>query len=445
MTAHDYSPLIDKIRTRLISWTSKCLSYAGRLQLISSVITSISSFWCSVFRLPQRCFDEIESLCSAFLWSGNPKTTSGAKVAWADICKPKIEGGLGLRKLRDVSRVYAYKLIWRLFSRSGSLWVAWTKQNLMRNGFFWTSPNTSLGSWVWRKLLKLREEIKPFIRAQVNNGETVSFWHDHWLPIGRLLDLTGAAGPMILGTPLQVTVKEALGPNGWRLRRTRFPHFASIIEQLRNQPVPSPSQGSDIFFWRHEIDDYKPGFSTSLTWEQIRVPQAVAVWNSVVWFPQGIPRCSFITWLAIRDRLSTGVRVRMWGGDQPCVLCGERDESRDHIFFACPYSFNVWSDVAGKLLGPRLDPDWDNMLDSLVRGIGSRDKDIVTRLCFQVTIYFVWRERNTRIHGGGYCLVPQMVRQIDKQIRNRIVYLDYTQRPRLRNLLQTWFEVSPFT
>lgn len=35
MTAHDYAPLVDKIQSCLLSWTSKFLSYAGRLQLIS--------------------------------------------------------------------------------------------------------------------------------------------------------------------------------------------------------------------------------------------------------------------------------------------------------------------------------------------------------------------------------------------------------------------------
>lgn len=81
VTVHDYSPLIDKILSRFLSWTSKYLLYAGRLQLISSVIASISGFWCSVFRLPASCFDEIERMCGAFLWSGNPNTTTGAKVA----------------------------------------------------------------------------------------------------------------------------------------------------------------------------------------------------------------------------------------------------------------------------------------------------------------------------------------------------------------------------
>lgn len=46
------------------------LSYAGRLQLINSVITSLVNFWMAAFRLPSSCIQEIERICSAFLWSG---------------------------------------------------------------------------------------------------------------------------------------------------------------------------------------------------------------------------------------------------------------------------------------------------------------------------------------------------------------------------------------
>ena len=53
MTRSDYEPLLVKIRTTFLSWTSKALSFAGRLQLIKSVIASISNFWCAAFCLPQ--------------------------------------------------------------------------------------------------------------------------------------------------------------------------------------------------------------------------------------------------------------------------------------------------------------------------------------------------------------------------------------------------------
>ena len=115
MTRSDYKPLITKIRDRLLSWTSKALSYSGRLTLIKSVISSITNFRCPAFCLPQSCIDEIESMCSAFLWSGSPNITSKEKIAWEDVCCPYAEGGLGIRRIHEVSTVFTLKLIWRLF------------------------------------------------------------------------------------------------------------------------------------------------------------------------------------------------------------------------------------------------------------------------------------------------------------------------------------------
>lgn len=38
MTVTDFLPLVEKVRNKISSWTGRFLSYAGRLQLISSVI-----------------------------------------------------------------------------------------------------------------------------------------------------------------------------------------------------------------------------------------------------------------------------------------------------------------------------------------------------------------------------------------------------------------------
>lgn len=41
--------------------------------------------------------------------------------------------------------------------------------------------------------------------------------------------------------------------------------------------------------------------------------------------------------------------MRIWGVTQGCGLYGERDETRDHLFFACPYSFRVWEKRYGNV------------------------------------------------------------------------------------------------
>ncbi|GJS28399.1 RNA-directed DNA polymerase, eukaryota, reverse transcriptase zinc-binding domain protein [Tanacetum coccineum] len=91
--------LIDKIRNKILSWKNKCLSYAGRLQLVASVLESIHVYWAIVFLLPQVVIDEINSLLKGFLWNQEQKANGRAKVAWKNLCKPKSQGGLGLKNL----------------------------------------------------------------------------------------------------------------------------------------------------------------------------------------------------------------------------------------------------------------------------------------------------------------------------------------------------------
>lgn len=95
LTMLNCAPLIQRIKSKITTWTSKTLSFAGRLQLLSSVIAGITGFWCSTFILPNKCIETIESLCGAFLWNGTTDGPSTARVAWSIVTTSKAEGGLG--------------------------------------------------------------------------------------------------------------------------------------------------------------------------------------------------------------------------------------------------------------------------------------------------------------------------------------------------------------
>jgi len=104
--------------------------------------------------------------------------------------------------------------------------------------------------------------------------------------------------------------------------------------------------------------------------------------------------------------------------------------------FACPFSFAVWSSLAGKLLRHRLTPDWGDTVTTIQCRTCDNLRDILLRLCFQVAIYLLWRERNSRIHGNDSTTSAQLIRNGEKFIRNRISSLDYSSTPRLRLLFQ---------
>ena len=229
MRKHDDLPLVEKIRSKINTWTCKFLSYGGRLQLIKAVLMSIVNFWASVFRRPSKCMKEVEQLCASFLWSGPALKSTGAKVAWRDICKFNSEGGLGLRALEEVNMVYGLKLIWRMMS-GDSLWGKWNKTNLLRKKSFWeVSTKTQVGSWMWRNMLKLRELAKTFFKKEMGNGRYVSFWYDKWSDMGVLFDLLGNRSIIDMGIRKKTTIEDVVLST--RRRRKHRMELLNIIEE----------------------------------------------------------------------------------------------------------------------------------------------------------------------------------------------------------------------
>lgn len=91
-----YQPLLEKMVGRIKTWTAKFLTYAGRVQLIKSVLFSIQVYWFQIFLLPKKLIQLIESICRKFLWTGNVENTKKTLIAWDKLCYPKVAGGLNL-------------------------------------------------------------------------------------------------------------------------------------------------------------------------------------------------------------------------------------------------------------------------------------------------------------------------------------------------------------
>jgi hypothetical protein len=69
--------------------------------------------------------------------------------------------------------------------------VAWVKENLLKRKSFWSVGIPQNCSWSWRKILKLRDIAKRFLRFEVGNGENIHLWMDWWHPAGVLIEKFG--------------------------------------------------------------------------------------------------------------------------------------------------------------------------------------------------------------------------------------------------------------
>lgn len=162
---------------------------------------------------------KINGLCSAFLWKEKVEVSTGAKVSWFYISFPKSEGGIGIRNMEILNETCALKLIWMLFFRAGSIWVAWIRNKYLSTSPFWAlnEKNYYAYAWMFRKILKLCPKALRFLSIKIGNGDSVFFWWDPWTLFGSLYHFLGLDDPSRLGIPLVSTVADLKIADGWAL------------------------------------------------------------------------------------------------------------------------------------------------------------------------------------------------------------------------------------
>ncbi|GJU89583.1 RNA-directed DNA polymerase, eukaryota, reverse transcriptase zinc-binding domain protein [Tanacetum coccineum] len=152
--ATDCKPLTDKVKSRVMDQRNKALSYSGRLQLIASVLSTMQIYWASVFLLPKNVIYEINKLLKGFLWCQGELTRGKAKVSWHSVCKPKEQGGLGIKDLQLWNEVLLVKQLWNVISNKNTLWVKWVNSESLKGKSIWEVNAQSNSSVGWKEMLK---------------------------------------------------------------------------------------------------------------------------------------------------------------------------------------------------------------------------------------------------------------------------------------------------
>ncbi|GJU20235.1 hypothetical protein Tco_1153577 [Tanacetum coccineum] len=124
----------ERLSLDFLAQLAKCLGINDCKQLVDK------TYWASVYHIPKAVVNEIDKAMKSFLWSHGGSSNGRAKIAWKIVCRPKCQGGLA--KVND--------------------------------------------SWVWKKLLELRDSMKPHIFYKIGNGNNTSVWFDKWNQHGPL-------------------------------------------------------------------------------------------------------------------------------------------------------------------------------------------------------------------------------------------------------------------
>ena len=153
-------------------------------------------------------------------------------MAWFDVCFPKKERGLGLKRLEVWNQTFMLRHIWSLFARLGSLWVAWIKDFFLKQKSFWSVSIPQKCSWCWRKLLKLRDTTKAFLRFEVGDGKNIHLLMDFWHPAGILLEKYGYRAIYFSQNSVKAKLSSIIHNGDLFWRPARFEALAEIQARL---------------------------------------------------------------------------------------------------------------------------------------------------------------------------------------------------------------------
>ena len=117
-----WNPILEKLERRLSGWQKLYLSKGGRLTLLKSTLSSLPTYFLSLFTIPISVVRRIEKLQRDFLWGGLGDEVKHHLVSWDKVCAPKEVGGLGVRSLVLTNKALLGKWLWRFGLEGHHLW-----------------------------------------------------------------------------------------------------------------------------------------------------------------------------------------------------------------------------------------------------------------------------------------------------------------------------------
>ncbi|XP_020258390.1 uncharacterized protein LOC109834785 [Asparagus officinalis] len=155
----DCSPLIDSISNQFQKCLKhKNLSYAGRLQVIKSVILGIQNYWTSNFILPVKITMKMDELCRKFLWGKTENSFKVPLVSWDKVCYDKKYGGLGVFSASIWNLASALRSLWYIHVNKEILWIKWIHGNYLKHLDIWQVSVRTGDSWMWKQLIRVRDK-----------------------------------------------------------------------------------------------------------------------------------------------------------------------------------------------------------------------------------------------------------------------------------------------
>ncbi|CAN1262989.1 Uncharacterized mitochondrial protein AtMg00310 [Linum perenne] len=180
--AQTFNYLIERMEKQGQAWKGLLLSHAGKMTLLKAVIQAIPTYIMSLFLLPKKMINRMNSLLRRFFWSGSMTKKAIHWCKGSKLCDSKSSGGVGFKEFGMFNTALLARQGWRLLNQPDTLWAKLLKSLYFPSGDFLTASKGRRPSWIWSSLIQGRSTLKLGCLKVVGNGTNTLTSVDPWIP-----------------------------------------------------------------------------------------------------------------------------------------------------------------------------------------------------------------------------------------------------------------------
>ena len=159
--------------------------------LLKSTLSSLPTYYLSLFTIPKSVAARLESIRRNFLWESSEGSFKYPLVAWENVCLLVKMGGLGIRSVVSFNQALLGKWLWRYSHEVSHLWwrLISTKYGEGQGGWCTKVCRRTHGCGLWRSIYGGWESFFKHLSFVVGEGTRIRFCHDRWIDDNTLKDL----------------------------------------------------------------------------------------------------------------------------------------------------------------------------------------------------------------------------------------------------------------
>lgn len=351
-----------------------------------------------------------------------PQKSLGVK--WDAICKPKDEGGLGVKDWDTFNLALLGKWRWKFLRRDNDLcskviWACYGNREVIGG-----LNSTNKDSPWWRDLFKACYQSSLNVcwfdlglQRKIGCGNTVRFWKDEWCGNGLLK--IGFSKLFHLSIQKNCTLMDMVqwvnGHLNWNFkwRRTLSMREDLMVEELRRTigglQVQLHNGISDSWLWTLEPTGT---FTVHSAYNLIKgfPSENVDPIFKLIWGSRAPSNVCVFAWRLLLDRLPTKSnllqrRALPADADLNCIFCMQETETANHLFVRCPFTLSLWTRCYRWFGGLLATPGncRDLLLQFIWPGLSSKQNAAFRMIWFAMN-WSLWMHRNGIIFNGGELL-----------------------------------------